>query len=238
MRADGRGPDMLRPIRFETGFVRTATGSCLASFGATRVICTVTVDDRVPGWMSGRGRGWLTAEYAMLPASTGRRKPRDGRKNAHVDGRTVEIQRLVGRTLRPSVDLDRLGELTLHVDCDVLEADGGTRTCAISGSSVALVEALKVLERDEKIPSGCLKNRVSAVSVGVVDGELLLDLAYSEDSRAESDINVVMDEENRFLEVQGTAEGRPFSRQELGAALDMAAGGIAQILEVARDGSA
>lgn len=237
MRADGRAPDVLRPIRFETGFVRTAKGSCLASFGATRVICTVTVDDRVPGWMSGRGRGWLTAEYSMLPASTGQRKPRDGRKNAHVDGRTVEIQRLVGRTLRPSVDLERLGELTLHVDCDVLEADGGTRTCAISGASVAIVEALKVLEKEEKIPSGCLKNRVAAVSVGVVGGELLLDLAYSEDSRAESDINVVMDEESRFLEVQGTAEGRPFSRQELGTALDMAAGGIGRILEVARDGS-
>lgn len=238
MRPDGRGPDILRPIRFETGFVRTATGSCLASFGGTRVICTVTTDDGVPGWMVGRGRGWLTAEYAMLPASTGRRKPRDGRKGGHVDGRSVEIQRLVGRTLRPSVDLERLGEVTLHVDCDVLEADGGTRTCAISGASIALAEALTVLERDGKVPAGCFKNRVAAVSVGVVDGEVLLDLAYSEDSRAESDINVVMDNEKRFLEVQGTAEGRPFSREELGAALDLAADGISRILEIARGGAA
>lgn len=238
MRPDGRGPAALRPFTFETGFVRTAAGSCLASFGGTRVICTVTVEDSVPGWMSGRGRGWLTAEYAMLPASTGRRKPRDGRKGGHVDGRTVEIQRLVGRTLRPSVDLERLGELTLHVDCDVLEADGGTRTCAISGASVALAEALAALERDGRVPAGCLKNRVAAVSVGVVGGEVVLDLAYAEDSGAESDMNVVMDEDGRFLEVQGTAEGRPFSRDELGKALDLAADGIARILEVARDGAA
>jgi len=230
VRADGRAPDQLRPFSFEPGFIRSATGSCLASLGDTRVICTVTAEAGVPGWMSGSGKGWLTAEYAMLPASTGRRKPRDGRKGGHVDGRTVEIQRLIGRALRPSVDLSRLGEWTLHVDCDVIDADGGTRTCAITGASVALSRALAALESEGQIPSGCLLTRVGAISVGIVDGQVLLDLPYEEDSRAETDLNVVMNEDGCFLEVQGTAERRPLTREELGQALDLATDGIRSLL--------
>lgn len=214
--------------------MRPAAGSCLASFGNTRVICTVTAEDGVPGWLSGKGRGWLTAEYAMLPASTGRRKARDGRRGGHVDGRTVEIQRLIGRTLRPSVDLARLGEITLHVDCDVLEADGGTRTCAISGASVALADAIAGLAEQGRVPADALAHRIAAVSVGVVDDTVVLDLPYEEDSRAQSDMNVVMDDAGRFLEVQASAEGRPFSRDDLGVALDLAAGGIRRILDLAR----
>lgn len=236
MRSDGRQPHDLRPVQFERGFVRTAVGSCLASFGKTRVICTVSAEDGVPGWMHGRGRGWLTAEYSMLPASTGRRKARDGRRGGHVDGRTIEIQRLIGRTLRPSIDLDRLGEITLHVDCDVLEADGGTRTCAISGASVALGEAIEALATSGRVPADAFAHRIAAVSVGVVDDRVVLDLPYEEDSRAQSDMNVVMDDSGRFLEVQASAEGRPFSRDDLNGALDLAASGIGRILEIASEG--
>ena len=234
MRSDGRNAEDLRPVKFERGFIGSAAGSCLAWFGKTRVICTVSVEDGVPGWLQGRGRGWLTAEYSMLPASTGRRKSRDGRRGGHVDGRTVEIQRLIGRTLRPSIDLGRLGERTLYVDCDVLEADGGTRTCAISGASVALADAIAGLVAAGKVPAEAYANRVAAISVGCIDGQVVLDLPYEEDSRAESDMNVVMDDAGRFLEVQASAEGRPFNRDELGAALDLASSGIERILDIAR----
>ncbi|MAG54878.1 MAG: ribonuclease PH [Planctomycetes bacterium] len=229
-RADGRGPTDLRTLRFERGFVRSAAGSCLAQCGGTRVICTVSIEEGVPRWMEGRPGGWLTAEYAMLPASTDRRKPRDGRKGGRVDGRTVEIQRLVGRVLRPAAVLGQLPAITLFVDCDVLEADGGTRTTAINGAAVALEEAFAKLVEDGRIDSSLRPAAVGAVSVGVVDDVVLLDLDYPEDSRAQSDMNIVMDGDGRFLEVQASAEGRPFSKEELDASLAVAADGIRRVI--------
>ena len=227
-RTDGRRPDELRPLTIEPGFVKTANGSALISMGGTRVICTASVDESVPKWMAGRGRGWVTAEYGMLPASTGERKQRDVSKG-RADGRTVEIQRLIGRSLRGVIDFKALGERTVWIDCDVLEADGGTRTAAISGGFVALQLALDKLIKEGKLTRLPLTGSIAAVSCGVVDGRALLDLDYSEDSTAEVDANVVMTGDGGLVEVQATAERTPLSRASLDELLALAAGGIEEI---------
>jgi ribonuclease PH len=234
LRADGRAPDDLREIHIEPGFVRTATGSALIEAGGTRVICTATVDNEVPRWMSGQGRGWVTAEYGMLPASTGERKRRDVSKG-RPDGRTVEIQRLIGRSLRGVVDFEALGERTVWVDCDVLEADGGTRCAAITGGYVALELALRRLADEggpEVLP---LTQSVAAVSCGMVGGRALLDLDYAEDSEAEVDANVVMTGDGGLVEVQATAERTPLSRASLDELLALAASGIARLRAAQQD---
>jgi ribonuclease PH len=225
VRSYGRSPAQLRPTTIEPGFVRTATGSALISMGETRVICTASVQDSVPRWMAGSGRGWVTAEYGMLPASTGERKPRDVSKG-RPDGRTVEIQRLIGRSLRGVVDFEALGERSIYVDCDVLQADGGTRCASITGGMVALrlaCERLLAAGALERVP---LTGTVGAISCGIVDGVALLDLDYSEDSTAEVDANVVMTGGGDLIEVQATAERTPLSRAHLDDLLALAAAGI------------
>jgi ribonuclease PH len=227
-RADGRAPDQLRPVEIEPGFVRSADGSALIAAGGTRVICTASLVDSVPGWREGSGKGWLTAEYGMLPASTGTRRPRDSTRG-RPDGRTVEIQRLVGRAIRAVIDLDALGERTVYVDCDVLEADGGTRCAAITGAYVALKLGLdKMVARGaiERVP---LRTSVAAVSCGIVAGMPVLDLDYREDSTADVDMNVVMTGGGDLVEVQATGEGVSFSRPELDRMLALAAVGIASL---------
>ena len=227
-RNDGRSPGDLREVLFTPGFVTTATGSCLIEAGGTRVICTATVDEEVPRWMSGKGRGWATAEYGMLPASTGERKRRDVSKG-RPDGRTVEIQRLIGRSLRGVIDFERLGERTVWIDCDVLEADGGTRCASITGGYVALELALLRLVSEDKLSEVPLNGSVAAVSCGMVDGRALLDLDYSEDSNAEVDANVVMTGDGGLVEVQATAERTPLSRASLDELLALGAAGIEQL---------
>jgi ribonuclease PH len=228
MRADGRRADQLRDLRFDVDFISSATGSVLVSVGGTRVICTAMIEDGVPPWMRGQGRGWVTAEYGMLPASTAQRKARDATRG-RLDGRTVEIQRLIGRSLRAVCDRDRLGERTAWVDCDVIEADGGTRCAAISGGYVALHRALARLVDAGALPELPLAQTVGAVSVGIVDGEAVLDLPYDEDVRAQTDMNVVMTGDERFVEVQGTAEAEPFGRDQLDQLLGLAQTGLRQI---------
>jgi ribonuclease PH len=227
-RGDGRAADELREIRIEPGFVRTATGSALIAAGGTRVICTATVQHDVPRWMAGQGRGWVTAEYGMLPASTGERKQRDVSRG-RPDGRTVEIQRLIGRSLRGVVDFKRLGERTVWIDCDVLEADGGTRCAAITGGYVALELALRRVANDGGLDDVPLTQSVAAVSCGIVAGRALLDLDYSEDSQAEVDANVVMTGDGGLVEVQATAERTPLSRASLDELLALAAAGIERL---------
>ena len=222
-REGGRRTDELRSLSIEPDFLEQAHGSALISFGRTRVLCTATLDEGVPRWMMGRGKGWLTAEYSMLPASTGQRTPREASQGKQ-KGRTVEIQRLIGRALRAVADMDALGERTLWLDCDVLQADGGTRCAAISGVYVAARRAL-----DRMGLGRVLTDSVAAVSVGIVDGEILLDLDYVEDSGAEVDLNVVMTGNGRLIEVQATAEGAPFSRDELDDMLELGALGIDEI---------
>jgi len=224
-RADGRMPGDLRPVRIEPGFVSTATGSVLLAAGGTRVICTASAVEGVPRWMAGRGRGWVTAEYGMLPASTGERRQRDVSKG-RPDGRTVEIQRLIGRSLRGIVDFEGLGERTVWLDCDVLEADGGTRCAAITGAYVALRLALVRLVEEGRLASIPLTGSVAAVSCGMVGGRALLDLDYSEDSAAEVDMNVVMTGGGGLVEVQATAERTPLTRASLDELLALAASGI------------
>ncbi len=224
-RGGGRSAADLRDTKIEPGFVATATGSALITCGGTRVICTASVEESVPRWMHGQGRGWLTAEYGMLPASTGQRKVRDITKG-RADGRTVEIQRLIGRSLRGVVDFERLGERTVYVDCDVLTADGGTRCAAITGGYVALALACGRLVEEGKLARSPLTQSVAAVSCGIVDGEPLLDLDYPEDSTAEVDANVVMSGDGGLVEVQATAERTPLSRANLDALLALAAGGV------------
>jgi len=230
-RTDGRAPDELRPVNVLPGFVRTATGSALIEAGGTRVICTATVEDEIPRWLQGSGRGWTTAEYGMLPASTGERKRRDVAKG-RPDGRTVEIQRLIGRSLRGVVDFEALGERTVWIDCDVLEADGGTRCAAITGGYVALELALRRVVADGGLERLPLIGSVAAVSCGVVDGRALLDLDYSEDSRAEVDANVVMTGDGGLVEVQATAERTPLSRASLDELLALAAAGVERLRAV------
>jgi ribonuclease PH len=224
-RDDGRGAADLRPTTIEPGFVPTATGSALITCGGTRVICTASVQESVPRWLTGRGRGWVTSEYGMLPASTGERKQRDVTKG-RPDGRTVEIQRLIGRSLRGVVDFEALGERTIYVDCDVLTADGGTRCASITGGFVALALAVARLQEEGKLLGSPLTGTVAAVSCGVVDGTALLDLDYAEDSKAEVDANVVMTGDGGLVEVQATAERTPLSRAHLDDLLGLAERGI------------
>jgi ribonuclease PH len=231
-RSYGRTAAEMRPIEIEPGFVRTASGSALISVGETRVICTASVQESVPRWMAGRGRGWVTAEYGMLPASTGDRKQRDISKGK-ADGRSVEIQRLIGRSLRGVIDFEALGERTIYIDCDVLQADGGTRCASITGGMVALELATSKLVGDGLLAKSPLTGSIAAVSSGVVDGVPLLDLDYSEDSTAEVDANVVMTGEGGLVEVQATAERTPLSRAHLDELLVLAEAGIA-VLRVAQ----
>jgi ribonuclease PH len=229
-RHDGRTPNELRPLSITAGFVRSATGSALIEAGGTRVICTASAVEDVPRWLAGKGRGWLTAEYGMLPASTGARKARDVSRG-RPDGRTVEIQRLIGRSIRGVIDFEALGERTVYIDCDVLEADGGTRCAAITGGFVALKLALDRLVGEGKLPRVPLTGSVAAVSCGVVDGRALLDLDYVEDSSAEVDANVVMTGDGGLVEVQATAERTPLSRASLDELLGLAAAGIERLRE-------
>ncbi|HEU4977486.1 MAG TPA: ribonuclease PH [Solirubrobacteraceae bacterium] len=227
-RSYGRPADGLRPVSIEPGFMRTATGSALISMGETRVICTASHQEGVPRWLAGSGRGWVTAEYGMLPASTGERKQRDVSKG-RPDGRTVEIQRLIGRSLRGVIDFAGLGENTIYLDCDVLQADGGTRCASITGAWVALALACERLRAAGRLEGEPLSGSVAAVSCGIVGGTPLLDLDYSEDSTAEVDANVVMTGEGGLVEVQATAERTPLSRAHLDELLALAAGGIEQL---------
>lgn len=231
-REDGRALGEYRPITLTRSYARYAEGSCLVEVGQTKVLCTASVEDKVPPFLKGKGQGWLTAEYSMLPRATHTRSSRDTQKPS---GRTVEIQRLVGRSLRSVVEMDALGERTITLDCDVLQADGGTRTAAISGAFVALVEALSWMRGKGQLKTLPITEWVAAVSVGVVRGEERLDLAYEEDSQASVDMNVVMTDTGRFVEVQGTAEGAPFDRDRLNRLLDLAHGGIRQMLAKQRE---
>jgi len=229
VRPDSRSPDQLRPVSLETGFVSQAEGSVLVRCGKTRVLCNATLDKDVPRWLKGQGRGWVTAEYSLLPRSTNTRVDRE-RKGA--SGRTQEIQRLIGRSLRAATDLTAMGERQIIVDCDVIEADGGTRTAAITGGFVALSLALEKLKAESGIQKQLLKGWLAAVSVGVSDGVPVLDLCYEEDSKAGTDMNVVAFDADHLVEVQGTAEHGAYSRKELDALLDLALGGISSLIEV------
>jgi ribonuclease PH len=233
-RPSGRAPNAMRPIQFERGFTCHAEGSVLVSFGQTKVICTASVTAGVPRFLRGKGEGWLTAEYGMLPRSTGSRMDREAARGKQ-SGRTVEIQRLIGRSLRAALDLKLLGERTITIDCDVIQADGGTRTAAISGACVAVVDALNGLQRSGDLSADPLKHLVSAVSVGVWRGLPVVDLDYAEDSRADSDMNVVLTEDGGLVEVQGTAEGATFTQAELAELLQLAAAAGADINAAQRE---
>jgi ribonuclease PH len=233
MRPSLRRPDQLRTIRFTRGYTRHAEGSVLVEFGDTRVLCTATVEERVPAFLKGRGSGWITAEYGMLPRSTGERTPREASRGRQ-GGRTLEIQRLIGRSLRAAADLGRLGERTVTLDCDVIQADGGTRTASIAGAWVALHDAVQGLIRQDRVGGDPLRAQIAAVSVGIHQGHAVLDLDYAEDCGAETDMNVVMDADGRFVEIQGTAEGKTFTRGEMDAMLDLAEAGIREILAAQR----
>ncbi|SFR74764.1 RNAse PH [Agromyces sp. CF514] len=233
LRADGRTPDQLREVRIERGWSEHAEGSALISFGRTKVLCTASFTNGVPRWMSGSGKGWVTAEYAMLPRATNTRNDREAVKG-RIGGRTHEISRLIGRSLRAVVDMKGLGENTIQIDCDVLQADGGTRTAAITGAYVAMADAIEWARGKKFIGQKAqpLIDSVAAISVGIVAGTPMLDLAYTEDSRAETDMNVVATGRGLFVEVQGTAEGAPFDRRELDALLDLALSGTASLTEI------
>lgn len=233
VRADGRTPDQARPLSFQRDFTEMAAGSVLVSFGRTRVLCTASVEEDVPRWLRGTGKGWVTAEYSMLPGSTPDRASREAAKGKQ-SGRTQEIQRLIGRSLRTVTRLELLPDVQITVDCDVLQADGGTRTAAICGGYVALHDAVTRLVTAGTLKEHALSDLVAAVSVGMVGGVAMLDLPYEEDSRADTDMNVVMTGSGRFVEVQGTAEQEAFSREELDQLLDLAATGIAGIHEAQR----
>lgn len=233
-RKSGRRADELRAVRFERQYTRHAEGSVLVSFGDTRVLCTASVDERCPPWLRGTGEGWVTAEYSMLPRATHTRSARESGKGGP-SGRTHEIQRLIGRSLRAVVDRRALGERQIVLDCDVLQADGGTRTAAITGAYVALVDACQHLLRTKVIHKNPLHGQVAAVSVGIVDGQPVLDLDYAEDSGCETDMNVVMNDALGYIELQGTAEGHAFRQDELDALLALARGGITQLLQLQRE---
>ena len=233
IRPSGRAADVLRPVTFARAFTRHAEGSVLVSFGDTRVLCTASIEDGVPGFLRGRGQGWVTAEYGMLPRATHTRSPREAAKGKQT-GRTQEIQRLIGRSLRAVMDMSALGERTVTLDCDVLQADGGTRTAAITGAYVALVDACAALVARGALAASPLHGQVAAVSVGICGGVPLLDLDYAEDSQAETDMNVVMKDGGAFVEVQGTAEGRPYPRARLDEMLDAAQTACAQVFEAQR----
>lgn len=229
MRVDGRQPDELRPVKMERGFAKFAEGSCLIQMGDTHMLVTATVEDRVPHFMKNTGRGWVTAEYAMLPRSGRERNQRPG---IRPNGRSMEIQRLIGRCLRTVVDLESMGERTITIDCDAIRADGGTRTASITAAYVALYDAVQWMMDKRMLKKNILKEPVAAISLGVVGGKELLDLCYEEDSRAQTDMNVVMTASGKFIEIQGTAETEPFSAEELGRMLGLAKKGINELIEM------
>ncbi len=231
MRPSGRVPDQLREIKLTRHYTCHAEGSVLVEFGKTRVICTASIESRVPGFLKGKGQGWLTAEYGMLPRSTGSRVRREATQISQA-GRTMEIQRLIGRSLRAVVDLDKLGERTVTIDCDVIQADGGTRTASITGAYVALVDAIRSLQYDKVLKQDPVNSALASVSVGIYKGTAILDLDYVEDSNAETDMNVVMNSEGQYIEVQGTAEGRAFSSDELNEMLRLAQKGIIELFDL------
>jgi ribonuclease PH len=233
-RTDGRGPRDLRPVTYEVGYLQWAEGSVLLEMGKTRVLCAASYESRVPPWLQGSGRGWVSAEYSMLPRATAERTPREATRG-RLSGRTQEIQRLIGRSLRGVARLDRLPECTIWIDCDVLQADGGTRTAAITGGYIALARAIATLRERDIVKGQPLSDAVAAVSAGVVGGERLLDLCYEEDARAEVDFNVVMTGSGRLIEVQGTAEGEPFTRQDLDEMVTLAEDGIRRLIEIQRE---
>ncbi len=234
MRPSGRAPDQLREIKLTRNYTCHAEGSVLVEFGKTKVICTVSIDDQVPRFLKGKAQGWLTAEYGMLPRSTGSRMRREATQSSQ-GGRTMEIQRLIGRSLRAVVDLKKLGERTLTVDCDVIQADGGTRTASITGAYVALVDAVRSLQYEKILNEDPVNTAIASVSVGIFEGTAVLDLDYAEDSNAETDMNVVMNGDGHFIEVQGTAEGHAFSAEELNEMLALAQTGINELFEIQRN---
>ena len=229
MRIDNRENNQLRPISFVRNFTKHAEGAVLVSYGDTKVLCTASIETQVPRWLKGTGKGWITAEYGMLPRATHERTQREAAKGKQ-SGRTQEIQRLIGRSLRAMVDLEKLGENTIHIDCDVLQADGGTRTASITGAAVALVDALEKLQAAKKLKADPLVGLVAAVSVGIKNGEVLLDLNYSEDSSCDTDLNVVMTQKGEFIDIQGTAEEKPFTRAQVDEMLAIAEEGIKQLI--------
>ncbi|WP_126452379.1 ribonuclease PH [Sulfuriflexus mobilis] len=233
MRPSGRAPNELRQIRLTRNYTKHAEGSVLIEFGDTKVLCTASIMDKAPGFLRGKGQGWVTAEYGMLPRSTTERMGREAARGKQ-GGRTMEIQRLIGRALRAAVDMKALGERTIHIDCDVIQADGGTRTASITGAYVALADAIAVLQKDGSIKKNPLQTMIASVSVGMFKGTPVLDLDYPEDCNAETDMNVVMNEQGDFIEVQGTAEGVAFKRDELNGMLDLAVDGIQQLIEAQR----
>ena len=233
-RSDGRRPDELRPLVLRRRYTKFAEGSVLVELGDTRVVCTASIEERVPPWLRGAGQGWLTAEYGMLPRATQERSPREA-STGKVGGRVHEIQRLIGRSLRAVVDLERLGERTIWVDCDVLQADGGTRTASITGAFVAVMEALMLLKRTGAVPKLPLREFLAATSVGIIDGVPVLDLTYAEDSRARVDMNIVMTESGKFVEIQGTGEGAPFTKSEASTLIALAERGVVTLIAKQRE---
>ena len=234
MRIDGRKNEQIRPVKVTRNYTKYAEGSVYIEVGDTKVLCNVSVEERVPQFLKGSGEGWITAEYNMLPRSTGTRKVRDIAR-LKLDGRTMEIQRLIGRALRSVVDLKALGERTLWIDCDVIQADGGTRTTSISGAFIAMVDAINKIHKTKPFKVYPIRNFVAATSVGILNGEKILDLCYEEDSKAIVDMNIIMTDEGEFVEVQGTGEEKPFSRGELNELLDLGEKGIKQMIQVQKD---
>ncbi|GAA0316712.1 ribonuclease PH [Psychrobacter aestuarii] len=231
MRIDNRQLDQLRSISFERHYTKHAEGSVLVSFGDTKVLCTASVEAGVPRWLKGKNKGWITAEYGMLPRATNTRNQREAARGKQ-SGRTQEIQRLIGRSLRAMIDLSKLGENTIYIDCDVLQADGGTRTASITGAAIALIDALESVQKSKKLKTDPLIGLVAAVSVGIKNGEAYLDLCYEEDASCDTDLNVVMTQKGEYIEIQGTAEEKPFSRMEANKMLDLAEKGIAELVEL------
>ena len=234
LRPSGRSPEQIRKLSFQRGFTKHAAGSVLVSCGDTKVLCTASIEDRVPPFLRGKGQGWITAEYSMLPGATHTRSGREAARGKQ-SGRTQEIQRLIGRSLRAVVNLEALGERTITLDCDVLQADGGTRCASISGAYVALHDAVEKLLQEKKISKSPLHGQIAAISVGIYQGAPVCDLDYAEDSNAETDMNVIMNEAGGFVEIQGTAEGHAFKREEMDALLNLAIGGIEEIQQAQRD---
>lgn len=234
MRVDGRAADVIRPVKITRNYIRHAEGSVLIEMGQTRVICTATVEDRVPPFLRDSGRGWVTAEYAMLPRSAGERIRRES-SAGKVKGRTHEIQRLIGRSLRSVIDMNVLGERSILIDCDVIQADGGTRTASITGAFIALADALSWMQRGGLVSKTPIRDYLAAISVGVVDGKILLDLCYDEDSRAGVDMNIVMTGNGHFVEIQGTAEGDPFSREEMDQMIAYARKGVGELVDLQKE---
>lgn len=233
-RIDGRQKEQLRPVKITRNYIKHAEGSVLIEMGDTKVICTASIEDKVPPFLKGMGKGWITSEYGMLPRSTQTRKTRDATRGK-VDGRTMEIQRLIGRALRSVVNLEELGEITIFIDCDVIQADGGTRTAAITGSFVALVDAIHKIMSQGKIKKMPIENFVSAVSVGIKDGEIILDLNYSEDSTCQVDMNIIMTEKGELVEIQGTGEEKPFTKQELDEMIRIGEKGIIELINMQKE---